>query len=61
MFLNNCLINWYSLAIHEIPVKFRADIIYFLCQLKADTAEFSKFVKKVQKEEAKQKTSYCEA
>lgn len=34
----------------EIPVKNRADIILYLCLLKADSPEYSKFLKKVTKE-----------
>lgn len=43
------------LMIHDIPIRFRADILLFLCQLKSQSQEFSKFVKKVQKEESKLK------
>lgn len=43
----------YNLVFHEIPIKNRADIILYLCYLKADSVEFSKFVKKVRKEELK--------
>lgn len=39
---------------HEIPIKQRADILLFLCHLKADTPEYNKFIKKVQKDEVYQ-------
>ncbi|CAI2365661.1 unnamed protein product [Moneuplotes crassus] len=36
---------------HEIPIKNRADIILYLCHQKAGSHEYSKFVKKIRKEE----------
>ena len=43
----------YNLALHEISIKNRADILLFLWYLKADSVEFSKFIKKIRKEEVK--------
>ena len=47
----------FILWMHEIPIKFRADVILFLCSLKADTEEFSKHIKKIEEDEAKQRVT----
>lgn len=47
----------FILWMHEIPIKHRADVILFLWSLKADTDEFSRHIKKIEEEEAKQRTA----
>ena len=47
----------FILCMHEIPIKYRADVILFLWYLKADSEEFTKHIKRIEEDENKQRSS----